>query len=153
MRCESAMVGVLVTEADRRLIATCAIPAGTTLFRISGRETMAPTRFSLQIGRDLHIDQGNAHNSDDVVQHFYWRYMNHDCEPTTEIRSLEVVAVRDIAAGESVTFDYNTTEASLAEPFSCHCGSVRCVGVVRGARYLAPAHRARLSGRLPDYLR
>jgi hypothetical protein len=130
-----------------------AIAAGTTLFRISGRETAVPTRFSLQIDRDRHLDQDDARNIDDLVQHFFWRYMNHHCEPTTEIRGLAVIAGRDIAPGESVTFDYNTTEESLAEPFSCRCGSAHCVGVVRGARHLAPAQRARVADRLADYLR
>jgi len=79
--------------------------------------------------------------------------MNHHCDPTTAIRSLEVIAEHRIAVGESITFDYNTTEDVLAEPFTCHCGSAGCVGIVRGARFLTPAHRARLADRLPDYLR
>lgn len=124
-----------------------------SLFRISGRQTTTPTRFSLQVGRNRHIDQSAARNVDDVVLNFFWRYMNHDCEPTTEIRALEVVALRAIAPGESVTFDYNTTEESLAKPFACRCGSAHCVEVVRGARHLAPAQRARLVDRLPDFLR
>lgn len=124
-----------------------------SLFRISGRETTTPTRFSLQVGCNRHLDQGDARNVDDITLNFFWRYMNHDCEPTTEIRALDVVALRTIAPGESVTFDYNTTEESLAEPFACQCGSAHCVEVVRGARHLTAAQRAYLVDRLPDYLR
>lgn len=153
MRCNSDLVGVLVTESDRRLVAIRGIPAGTMLFRISGRETPAPTRYSLQIGPGNHIDQSGARSAEEIVRRFFWRYMNHHCDPTTNIRALEVIAQRDIARGGSVTFDYNTTELELAEPFRCHCGSAQCVGVVRGARHLTAEQRARLAERLPDYLR
>lgn len=153
MRCASPLVGVLVTETDRRLIAILDIDAGATLFRIAGRETPHPTRYSLQIGRARHLDQGTAGTAEAIVRDFFWRYMNHHCEPTTVIRALDVIAARHITAGESVTFDYNTTEEALAEPFTCHCGSTDCVGVVRGARYLTPAQRARRDDRLPGYLR
>ena len=153
MRCASPLVGVLVTETDRRLIAILDIDAGATLFRIAGRETSHPTRYSLQVGRNRHLDQGNAGTAEAIVRDFFWRYMNHHCEPTAVIRALDVIAARHITAGESVTFDYNTTEETLAEPFACHCGSADCVGVVRGAHYLTPAQRTRLDDRLPDYLR
>jgi hypothetical protein len=79
--------------------------------------------------------------------------MNHDCDPTTAIRDRDVVALRDIAPGDGITFDYNTTEYELAEPFKCRCGSTQCVGMVRGARHLTPEQRARLAAWLPAYLR
>lgn len=153
MRCHSDLVGVLVTHDERRLIAVRGIESGSVLFRITGQETSTPDRYSLQIGTGQHLDQSCARNMDEVVQHYYWRYMNHDCDPTTAIRDRMTIALRDIAPGESVTFDYNTTELELAEPFACHCGSAHCVGVVRGARHLTPGQRERLGPVLPDYLR
>lgn len=153
LHCDSPFVGVLVEQHERRLITICAVPTHVRLFRIEGRETPVPTRYSLQVGRDLHLDQGDARNPEDRVARRFWRYMNHHCEPSTVIRDREVIALRDIAAGEGVTFDYNTTEYDMADPFSCHCGSAHCVGTVRGARHLPPAQRARLAPWLPDYLR
>lgn len=153
LRCDSDLVGVLVEPTERRLVALRPIAEGEWLFRIEGRETATPTRHSLQVGRDLHLDQGDARDPQDRLRRFYWRYMNHHCEPTTLIRDREVTALRAIAPGEGITFDYNTTESELAEPFACHCGSAQCVGVVRGARHLTPAQRARLERWLPDYLR
>ncbi len=153
LRTESELVGVLVEQTERRLIAVCAIREGTLLFRIEGRETPVPTRYSLQVGRALHLDQEDARDPSDRVLRRYWRYMNHHCGPSTVIRDREVIALRDIAAGEGVTFDYNTTEDELAEPFACHCGSASCVGEVRGARHLTPDQRQRLEPWLPDYLR
>ncbi len=152
MHCESPLVGVLVTRDDRRLIALHDIEAGAVLFRLNGRETATPTRYSIQIGAGVHLDQDASRNAADIVRRFCWRYMNHHCEPTTVIRGREVVALRAITQGESVTFDYNTTEVELAEPFVCHCGSARCIGQVRGARYLTPEQRARLAGFLAPHV-
>lgn len=153
LRTNNPLVGVLVEQGERRLVTLTAIPQGTVLFRIEGHETPVPTKYSLQVGKDLHLDQRGARDANDRVRRFYWRYMNHGCDPTTNIRDRAVVARRDITAGEGVTFDYNTTEWDMAEPFTCRCGSARCVGIVRGARHLSPADKVRLWNELPEYLR
>ncbi len=147
------LVGVLVEQTERRLVATQAIAEGTVLFTIEGHETSTPTKYSLQVGKELHLDQRGARDANDRVRRFYWRYMNHGCEPTTCVRDRAVIALRDMAALEGVAFDYNTTESDIAEPFRCHCGSAHCVGLVRGARHLTPAQRTRIDRLLPDYLR
>ncbi len=153
LRCDSALVGVLVTPDGRHLIALCPIAEGTTLFSISGREIQTPTRYSVQFGPALHLDQDCARDITDVVRRYFWRYLDHSCDPATLIRDREVIAVRDIAPGDRVTFNYNTTEYDMAEPFRCHCGTARCVGIVRGARHLTRAQRAHLAPWLADYLR
>ncbi len=153
LRTDNPLVGVLVEQAERRLVTTQAIAAGTVLFRIEGYETRTPTKYSVQVGPGLHLDQRGARDATDRVRRFYWRYMNHACEPTTRILDREVIALRDIAPLEGVTFDYNTTEWDMAEPFRCLCGAPSCVGTVRGARHLTPAQRARVEALLPDYLR
>jgi hypothetical protein len=153
LSCDSDRVGVLVTQEGRRLIATRPIPAGCRLFVITGRETPVPTRYSLQVGPSLHLDQDCAHDIHEVVRRYFWRYMDHDCDPTTVIRHRSVVARRDIEEGEGITFNYNTTEYELAEPFRCRCESALCVGTVRGARHLSPAQRALVDEMLADYLR
>src|SRR5690606_29826671 len=127
--------------------------AGTTIYALDGRETALPTRYSLQVGRDVHLDPDDAHDPLDRVRRRSWRYLNHHCEPNALIRHRELIALRDIARGEGVTFDYNTTEWELADPFACHCGSPLCVGVVRGAKHLTPEQRLRLLPWLLDYLR
>lgn len=153
LRCKSDLVGVLVTQDARRLVAVRPIAAGARVFTLTGREIPTPTRYSVQVGPALHVDQGSARDNTEVVYRYFYRYMDHHCEPTTVIRGREVIAVRDIAEGEGVTFNYNTTEFDMAEPFRCHCGSVRCVGMVRGARHLTPAQRAQLVPWLAEYLR
>ncbi|MCC6650588.1 MAG: SET domain-containing protein [Candidatus Eisenbacteria bacterium] len=153
LRCDSEFVGVLVAEGGRRLVAIRPIPRGAYLFTMLGSERPSPTRYSVQVGAELHLDQDCARDEFDLVRRFFWRYLDHHCEPTAFIRDRDVIATRDIATGEGVTFDYNTTEYDMAEPFDCHCDSERCVGTVRGARHLTGEQRARREHLLPGYLR
>jgi hypothetical protein len=153
LRCSSDLLGVLVTHDCRRLIAIRPIAAGKRIFTVEGRETPIPTRYSIQVGPSLHLDQDGVHDANEVVRRYFWRYMDHACDPATLIRNRAVIARRDIAAGEAVTFNYNTTEYDMAEPFHCHCDSALCVGMVRGARYLTAGQRALIENWLADYLR
>ena len=151
--CDSEFVVIRVQDHHRRLVARQDISRETRLFRIVGREIAMPTRYSVQVSATLHVDQDCARDEVDLVKRYFWRYLDHACEPTTRIRDREVIAVRDIAEGEGVTFHYCTTEYDMASPFECHCGSRRCMGTIRGARHLTPAQRRRLEKWLPDYLR
>lgn len=149
----SPAVAVLVEANQRRLIATRAIKKGETIFTLVGRETRVPTRYSIQVGPEMHLDSDDLSTDDDRVRERYWMYLNHSCEPSAWVKGLAVVALHDIAARDGVTFDYNTTEWAMAEPFDCHCGTAACVGTVRGYKHLSPPARARLQGYLAEYLR
>lgn len=62
-------------------------------------------------------------------------YVNHSCNPNAGMRgSLTLVAMRDIAVGEEICFDYAMTDTSATaqEPFVCQCGAVSCRGQVTG---------------------
>lgn len=147
------LVGVLVEHDQRRLIAVADIPAGTEIFRLEGRRTPTATRYSIQIGVGQHLDPDDIEYPMQRVRSRFWMYLNHHCEPSAHVRDLTVTALRDIAAGDGVTFDYNTTEQSMASPFDCHCDSEDCVGLVRGAAHLTQAQRQRVEPLLADYLR
>jgi hypothetical protein len=88
------------------------------------------------------------------------RWFNHSCEPNTEVfsrwdadaRTIRAwwVAVRDIAPGDEITYDYSFV-ADVAEP--CACGAASCRGLIvdpdpqevaRLAEHLRPLLRAPL---------
>ncbi|HEU4395470.1 MAG TPA: SET domain-containing protein-lysine N-methyltransferase [Planctomycetota bacterium] len=58
-------------------------------------------------------------------------HINHSCEPNVEERKRWGVALRDLAAGEEITLDYDRI-AHLDAPFPCNCGAAACRGLVRG---------------------
>jgi SET domain-containing protein len=91
-----------------------------------------PTRFSIQVGRDVHLDPISDRESP-------WGCLNHGCDPNVaiDVERRAIIARRGIVAGDQLRFDYNTTEWELAEPFVCNCGSPACVGVAMGFAQLS----------------
>ena len=150
--CHSGFVGVVRADAAYRLVAVRRISAGTRLFRIEGEQTRHPTRYSVQIGENQHIDLNGSHSPEEILDRYYWRFMNHSCEPNTGICRQEVIASHDIEPWADVTFNYNTTENEMAEPFACHCGSPHCFGAIRGFKHLTEDARQRLRPFLAPHL-
>ena len=95
-----------------------------TVLKLEGAITRRPTQYSIEVGSDEHITDGVG------------QYLNHSCEPNTEIERArrEVRARRDIAQGEELTFDYNSNETEMAYPFECKCGSPNCQGGIGGKK-------------------
>jgi len=66
------------------------------------------------------------------------RYINHSCDPNCHTeqfgRIIWIVAIRDIAAGEELTYNYEyEIDDEPAEP--CHCGAKHCCGYILGPQY------------------
>lgn len=122
-------------DGSFRLIAAAALDAGIQIFGIEGVETTSPTFASVQVGPDLHIDMDPALDLTAQMDAYPWRFMNHSCDPNCIIDNRAVIARRSIAAGEELTFDYNSNEYDMAEPFACGCRSANCVGLVRGWKH------------------
>jgi hypothetical protein len=58
-----------------------------------------------------------------------WRPINHSCDPNVIFaagHSLNVIAARDIPAGESLTLDYATFCDFTMQPFDCFCKTAQC---------------------------
>jgi len=68
------------------------------------------------------------------------RYINHSCDPNcalqTTSRTIWVVALRDIQAGEELTHQYNYEyDPDRYTEFPCFCGAKNCIGYIVDARY------------------
>ena len=67
------------------------------------------------------------------------RYINHSCDPNAGLGDdLGMRALRDIAAGEEVFFDYSTTMSERSWTMSCRCGSPACRREIGDFHDLAP---------------
>jgi hypothetical protein len=148
----SCRVAVARVEGEYRLLCTTGVAAGRHLLDIDGDLTECPGRHSLQVDDRLHVDVAGEHSTEEFLDRFPWRFMNHSCEPSALVRGRAVFAIRQLDPCEEITFDYNTTEDEIAEPFDCHCGSHRCAGRIRGFRFLTRPDRERLRPRLAPYL-
>jgi SET domain-containing protein len=100
--------------------------------------------YHLQVGDDVYI--GPSGGADD--------YVNHSCDPNCGFKNgLELVALRDIAAEEELTWDYSTAIDEEGFPgFPCSCGSVNCRGMVKSFRDLPADVQVRLRPWLLPYL-
>jgi hypothetical protein len=121
-----------------------AISAGERLIALAHVFVEHAAQHTIQI--DEHRHQAGTGEIDD--------YLNHSCRPNTalDFEHLELVAIRPLAAGDELSFNYLTSEWDMAAPFECQCGAPDCVGVVRGFRHLEPPQQDALLPRVSPYL-
>lgn len=80
-------------------------------------------------------------------------YINHSCDPNAGIRGqVSLVAMRPIAPGEEITFDYAMSDSSAFDEFLCACGSPLCRGRVTGDDWKRPELWERYNGYFSAYL-
>ncbi|HET9838060.1 MAG TPA: SET domain-containing protein-lysine N-methyltransferase [Candidatus Angelobacter sp.] len=72
-------------------------------------------------------------------------FVNHHCDPnceTDQIRNrIWIIAMRNIAAGEELTYDYNLFDADPGEMAPCYCGSPKCRGTMYSEEEIARQKR------------
>jgi SET domain-containing protein len=129
------------------------ITRGQRILRFSGpflryKDTSVDT-LALQIGPDLYI--GASGGPDDFV--------NHSCDPNAGMKiqgtTAELFAIRDIAPGEEIFFDYSTIIDEDDFTMTCLCGSPGCRGKIADGKYLPEDVWKRYEGLgiLPEYVR
>lgn len=109
------------------VIATRDIAANEAIAEVEGivytREALGDDTYCLWIHDDLYLDMVDQ-----------TRWINHSCDPNTTVDTEEdgaggasatIIALRDIRAGEEITYHYSFAQ-ELAE--RCLCGSPQCQG-------------------------
>jgi len=150
--------------AGRGLYATEVIPAGALIWRAdagdaekfyktkaeieawSADEQRYFFNFAYQVAPGIYSGVQRCQEADTDKSQF----MNHCCEPNTAFRGdEEMVAVRDIAPGDEVTYDYATSEheGSFHLPFACSCGAGTCRKAVAPEDWSRPDLQERYAGR------
>jgi SET domain-containing protein len=77
------------------------------------------------------------------------RFLNHSCEPNCEAQFADghiwLVAIRDIRAGEELTFNYGYDLSDYRE-HPCCCGAKTCVGYIVAEEFFAQVRRQKSAG-------
>lgn len=126
----------------RGLFAAAAIARGEIVC-VKGGHLLTRAEFSkykgvaneadLQIADDLFLAPVSEAEFEDVMM-----FLNHSCDPSVGIQGRIVfVAMRDVAAGEELTLDYDTIDHE-AEPMACRCGAATCRRLVTGQDWRKP---------------
>ncbi|HBK89939.1 MAG: SET domain-containing protein-lysine N-methyltransferase [Cyclobacteriaceae bacterium] len=89
-----------------------------------------PNYLTVQIGEGQHI----------LLRPEYLECINHSCDPNCFFDTTRkvLVAVRAIQEGDEFSFFYPSAEWNMDQAFQCLCGSPRCIGMIKGAKYLSP---------------
>ncbi|QDX24911.1 SET domain-containing protein [Sphingomonas suaedae] len=125
----------------KAVYASCRFAEGAELMRFTGRRFHVDEIPSLMRGSDDRFVQvtpdhymGPSGQLDDLV--------NHSCAPNAGLRFTEdgviLVAIRPIAAGDEVTWDYSTTLAQSNWHMICQCRSEGCRRVIGNFDTLDP---------------
>lgn len=132
-------------DGQRCLRADTSIGVNEVLITYDGPIIDHPTRYSIQVDDDKHIEGTPESNA----------YLNHSCAPNAFVdwSGVYLRALRDIEAGEEITCNYLTTDWELHEKFVCHCGTPRCCGEVKGLKYISREEQQKLLPFLPEFMK
>ena len=130
------------------------IPAGTSVATFGGT-AMSRVNFSqyeadrrsrsLQVDTNLIFLGPPSREPGDSI--------NHSCEPNCGMRNATtIVAMRDIAVGEELTFDYAMSDASDYDEFDCNCRTSLCRGRVRADDWQLETLRHKYKGFFSPYI-
>jgi SET domain-containing protein len=110
---------------------------------------------------DFDHDDWNDYLYNHVIQFEKWRWrdskgiarlINHSCDPNCGIRDLfKVTAMRDIAPGEEILWDYGMTE-NYTWRMKCTCGSPICRKTIGAYRTMPLAIRKKYKGYISAWL-
>lgn len=135
------------SQSGKSIFATKNFKKDEVVFVVAGPIVTTPTTLTVPIDFDLYIDPLSP-----------GKYLNHSCDPTCGIKwRTEIVAMRDLAAGEEVTIDYAMVvprykSEMTAENRLCKCGAQNCRGSLGTFEELSDSIRERYRGYISDYL-
>jgi uncharacterized protein len=80
-------------------------------------------------------------------------FVNHSCNPNAGMSGqIGLVAMRDIARGEEICYDYAMSDGSAYDEFECHCGEPTCRHHVTGSDWMLPDLQQRYAGYFSPYI-
>ena len=131
-----------------------AIRAGETVAAFGGRcvsrstlDQLTPNERvrGIQIDDDLYLVGADATMPGDTI--------NHSCRPNCGMNGgVLLVALRDIEAGEALTYDYAMSNGSDFNEFECGCGAPSCRRKVTGSDWMLPELQLAYRGSFSPYL-
>lgn len=144
-------VGVMHAHGALHMMALEAFQPGQRVLKLEGIISSEPTRHTIQLSETEHLQSPKTAGLERRIERHPWLFLNHSCRPNTAVRGRELIALRPIGRYEELSFDYETTEWHMAEPFTCRCGN--CGGrSVRGFAFLPAEERERRRPYLAPHL-
>ena len=121
---EGAPIELTDTGRSKGVFAKEIIRENSVVFHLKGDISTQPTKYTIQLDGQRHLNLPANEKIDDDLN-YCWLYLNHSCEPNGYIETAELTfrALRNIAPGEEITFNYLTTESEMAAQYSATLGT------------------------------
>ena len=140
---------------------------GSTVYVLQGKEISIPAIEQVYLNGLTRISADGFQLSEDryLFLDTFSGYINHSCNPTCGvIEKSTLKALRDIAEGEEITYDYSTVEwtpQSYQEydsnewPMQCRCGEKSCRQLIVCFPYLPDSVQQKYlsGGMVPDQIK
>ena len=125
--------------AGQGLFAEQDVKPGTKIIRYIGEKiTHEESERRLAAGNVYIIGLDERSAIDGSTRKTTARYINHACDPNCHTEqfgnTIWLVAIRDIEAGEELTYNYGYDDEDYANN-PCHCGAKHCCGYILGPQY------------------
>jgi uncharacterized protein len=121
------------------------IPSGTRVIEYVGEIITKQESLARCEGNNEYIFAiDDAHDLDGNVDWNPARFLNHSCEPNCEAQLIDgriwLVAIREMRAGEEITFNYSYDLEDYRE-HPCRCGAASCVGYIVAEEFFEHVRR------------
>jgi len=144
-------MGLIVRSSDIHaagVYTTSSIKKGTHVVEYTGPRLAKEEADRIYVGRDVTylfgLDDGRV-----IDGHGIAAFINHSCDPNCETDEIAgriwIIAIRDIPAGEELSYDYNLFDGDENDPALCFCGAKNCRGSMYSERELASRRRRQRS--------
>ena len=145
-------VQVKPNKFGKGVYATRDFQKGERVIEVGGTLVKQRSIYTIQVARNLH-----------VMPRSPGKFLNHSCDPNLGVKMNQhglpdFYALRDIAAGEHLTYDYAMTEFVLEEMekgrerLVCKCGAPNCRGHLGSYSELPDDVKQRYKGFIAEYL-
>ena len=118
------------TSSQKSLYATKPFAKAAIITAFSaGIVSKIPTYLTIQIRIDKHI----------TLNPTKLQFCNHSCTPNVffDTTMFQLLALKDINAGDELTFFYPSSEWNMTQSFACNCGNKNCLANIKGAAHIS----------------
>jgi SET domain-containing protein len=113
---------------------TAAVRKGTYVVEYTGLRISREKADEIYDSRSMTYLFGVGEGEEVIDGHGTAMFINHSCDPNCETTENDgrvwIVAIRDIKAGEELTYDYMLYDGAEDDPAPCYCGSKGCRGTM-----------------------
>jgi SET domain-containing protein len=130
-------MGLILRSSDIHAVgcySTSPIVAGTMVVEYTGERISSEEGDNRYNDREVTFLFGMEDGVTVIDGHGMAAFINHSCDPNCETDEIDgrvwIIALRDIAAGEELTYDYNLYGGSEDDPAPCFCRATCCRGTM-----------------------